>query len=112
MKPQRYSQERKHLSTGTTPHPFYCPSLQIPSIPTVYEQFSLLQAFDDHVKHGQQVFKLTDPELNKIIDSYITMKKLKECDFLLLETDKQRPISQPTLSKKIEEVFLKYIKHL
>ncbi len=35
-------------TAGTTPHPFCCPSLQIPSIPTVYEQFCLLQTFDDH----------------------------------------------------------------
>ncbi len=29
------------------------------------------------IKYGQQVFKLTDPEPNKIIDSYIKIMKLK-----------------------------------
>ena len=63
------------------------------------------------IKYGQQSFKLTDTELNKIIDSYIKLRKLKEGDYLFsLETDKQRPISQPNFSKKIEEVFYKVYK--
>lgn len=63
------------------------------------------------IKYGQQSFKITDPELNKIIDSYIKIKKLREGNYLFsLETDKQRPISQPNFSKKIEEVFYKVYK--
>ena len=63
------------------------------------------------VKYGQQVFKLTDPELNQTIDTYIKTKKLKEGDYLFsLETDKQKPISQPNFSKKVEEVFYKVYK--
>ena len=60
------------------------------------------------IKYGQQVFKLTDPELNKIIDSYIKIKKLKEGDYLFsLETDKQRPIAQSNFSNMVAQVFYK-----
>jgi hypothetical protein len=63
------------------------------------------------IKYGQQVFKLTDPELNKIIDIYIKTKKLKEGNYLLsLETDKRRPIAQSNFSNKIEQVFYKVYK--
>lgn len=63
------------------------------------------------IKYGQQVFKLTDPELNKIIDIYIKTKKLKEGNYLLsLETNKRRPIAQSNFSKKIEQVFYKVYK--
>jgi hypothetical protein len=63
------------------------------------------------IKYGQQVFKLSDPELNKMIDNYISMKKLKEGNYLLsLETNKNEPISQPNCSKKIEQVFYKVYK--
>ena len=63
------------------------------------------------IKYGQQVFKLTDPELNKIIDIYIKIKKLKEGNYLLsLETNKRRPIAQSNFSKKIEQVFYKVYK--
>ena len=45
------------------------------------------------------------------VDIYIKIKKLKEGDYLFsLETDNQRPISQPNFSKKIEEVFYKVYK--
>ena len=75
---------------------------------TPKEKKVIFNNYKTDIKYGQQVFKLTDPELNKIIDSYITMKKLKEGDYLFsLETDKQRPISQPNFSKKIEDVFYK-----
>ncbi len=78
---------------------------------TPKEKKVIFNNYKTDIKYGQQVFKLTDPELNKIIDSYITMKKLKEGDYLFsLETDKQRPISQPNFSKKIEEVFYKVYK--
>ena len=63
------------------------------------------------IKYGQQVFKLTDPELNKIIDSYIKIKKLKEGDYLFsLETDKQRPIAQSNFSNMVAQVFYKVYK--
>ena len=63
------------------------------------------------IKYGQQVFKLTDPELNKIIDIYIKTKKLKEGNYLLsLETDKTRPIGQSNFSTKVEQVFYKIYK--
>ena len=63
------------------------------------------------IKYGQQVFKLTDPELNKIIDIYIKTKKLKEGNYLLsLETNKRRPIAQSNFSTKIEQVFYKVYK--
>jgi hypothetical protein len=56
------------------------------------------------VKYGQQVFKLTDPELNKDIDAYIKEKKLRAGNFLFsLESDKER-------STKIEQVFYKVYK--
>ncbi len=63
------------------------------------------------IKYGQRVFKLTDPELKKIIDNYISMKKLKEGNYLLsLKTNKNEPISQPNFSKKVEQVFYKVYK--
>ena len=63
------------------------------------------------IKYGQQSFKLTDTELNKIIDSYIKIRRLKEGHYLFsLETDKTRPISQPNFSQKIEDVFYKVYK--
>jgi hypothetical protein len=78
---------------------------------TPKEKKVIFNNYKTDIKYDQQVFKLTDLELNKIIDSYITIKKLKEGDYLFsLETDKQRPISQPNLSKKIEEVFYKVYK--
>jgi hypothetical protein len=78
---------------------------------TPKEKKVIFNNYKTDIKYGQQVFKLTDPELNKIIDSYISIKKLKEGDYLFsLETDKQRPISQPNFSKKIEEVFYKVYK--
>ncbi len=62
-------------------------------------------------KYGQQVFKLTDPALNKIIDSYIKIKKLKEGDYIFsLETDKQRPLAQSNFSKIVTEVHYKVYK--
>ncbi len=55
--------------------------------------------------------KLTDPELNKIIDTYIKVKKLRAENYLFtLETDKARPIAQSNFSKKIENVFYKEYK--
>ena len=73
---------------------------------TPKEKKVIFNNYKTDVKYGQQVFKLTDPELNKIIDTYITTKKLKEGNYLLsLETDKTKPISQPNFSRKIEEVF-------
>ena len=78
---------------------------------TPKEKKVIFNNYKTDIKYGQQVFKLTDPELNKIIDTYITTKKLKEGDYLFsLETDKRRPISQPNFSKKIEEVFYKVYK--
>ncbi len=39
------------------------------------------------------------------------MKKLKEGNYLLsLETNKNKPISQPNFSKKVEQVFYKVYK--
>ncbi len=47
------------------------------------------------------MLKLTDPELNKIIDSYIIIENLKEGDYLFsLETDRLRPISQQILVRR------------
>jgi hypothetical protein len=44
--------------------------------------------------------------LNKIIDTCISQKKLKEVNYLLsFETNKNVPISQPNFSKKVEQVF-------
>ncbi len=41
------------------------------------------------------------------------MKKLKEGNYLLLlETNKNEPISQPIFSKKVEQVFFKVYKEL
>jgi len=78
---------------------------------TPKEKKVIFNNYKTDVKYGQQVFKLTDPELNKIIDTYITTKKLKEGNYLLsLETDKTKPISQPNFSRKIEEVFYKVYK--
>ena len=63
------------------------------------------------IKYGQQVFKLIDTELNKIIDTYIKLKKLKAGNYLFsLETNKTRPIAQSNFSKKIEQVFYKVYK--
>ena len=63
------------------------------------------------IKYGQQEFKIIDPELNKIIDTYIKMKKLKEGDYLFsLETDKQRPVAQSNFTKMIIDVFYKVYK--
>jgi hypothetical protein len=63
------------------------------------------------IKYGQQTFKLTDPELNKLIDTYIKIKKLRAGNYLFsLETDKKRPIAQSNFSKKIEQVFYKVYK--
>ena len=63
------------------------------------------------IKYGQQVFKLTDPELNKIIDVYIKTKRLRAGNYLFsLETDKERPMAQSNFSKKIEQVFYKVYK--
>ena len=62
------------------------------------------------IKYGQQVFKLSDPELNKIINNYISMKKPKEGNYLLsLETNKNEPISQD-LKKLIFKYFFMYCK--
>ena len=78
---------------------------------TPKEKKVIFNNYKTDIKYGQQVFKLTDPELNRIIDTYIKIKKLKEGDYLFsLETDKRRPISQPNFSKKIEEVFYKVYK--
>jgi hypothetical protein len=63
------------------------------------------------IKYKQQTFKLTDPELNKLIDTYIKIKKLRAGNYLFsLETDKSRPIAQSNFSKKIEQVFYKVYK--
>ena len=63
------------------------------------------------IKYGQQVFKLTDPELNKIIDVYIKTKRLRAGNYLFsLETDKERPMAQSNFSKKIKQVFYKVYK--
>ena len=63
------------------------------------------------IKYGQQEFKIIDPELNKIIDTYIKTKKLKEGDYLFsLETDKQRPVAQSNFTKMIIDVFYKVYK--
>ena len=63
------------------------------------------------IKYGQQIFKLTDPELNKVIDAYIKEKGLKAGNFLFsLESDKERPIGQSNFSTKIEQVFYKVYK--
>ncbi len=63
------------------------------------------------IKYGQQSYKWTDTELNRLFDSYIKIKRLKEGHYLFsLETDKTRPISQPNFSKKIEDVFYKVYK--
>jgi hypothetical protein len=63
------------------------------------------------IKYGQQVFKLTDPELNNIIDVYIKTKRLRAGNFLFsLETNKERPMAQSNFSKKIEQVFYKVYK--
>ena len=63
------------------------------------------------IKYGQQEFKIIDPELNKIIDTYIKMKKLKEGNYLFsLETDKQRPVAQSNFTKMIIDVFYKVYK--
>ena len=58
------------------------------------------------ITYGQQVFKISDPDLNKLIDSYITIKKLREGHYLFpLETDYKRPMAQSNFSKKISAVF-------
>ncbi len=73
---------------------------------TPKEKKVIFNNYKTDIKYGQQVLKLTDPELNKIIDTYITTRKLKEGDYLFsLKTDKRRPRSQPNFSKMIEEVF-------
>ena len=60
------------------------------------------------VKYDQQVFKILDPDLNKLIDTYITIKKLGEGDYLFpLETDKRRGMAESNFSKKIKDVFRK-----
>jgi hypothetical protein len=49
---------------------------------TPKEKKVIFNKYKTGIKYGQQVFKLTDPELTKIIDTYITTKKLKEGDYL------------------------------
>lgn len=98
------------LTTETDEKELEDPNLNFLSI-SPKERKVIFNNYKTDIKYGQQVFKLTDPELNKLIDIYIKIKKLKEGDYLFsLETDKQRPISQSNFSKKIEEVFYKVYK--
>jgi hypothetical protein len=80
-----------------------------------YEFIALIkkkQLTEADMKYKQLVFKLSDPEFNKIIDAYIKiLRKLKAGNYLFsLETDKTRPIAQSNFSKKIEQVFYKVYK--
>lgn len=62
--------------------------------------------YKTYKKYGQQDFKITDPDLNDIINTYISSNNLKNNDYLFhLERDKREIISQPTFSKKISDVF-------
>lgn len=98
------------LTTETDKKELQDPNLNFLSI-TPKEKKVIFNNYKTDIKYGQQVFKLTDPELNKIIDSYIKIKKLKEGDYLLsLETDKQEPIAQSNFSKMITDVFYKVYK--
>lgn len=75
------------------------------------EKKVIFNNYKTDIKYGQQVFKIKDPELNRLIDTYIKMKKLREGDYLFsLETDNERPIAQSNFSKKVEEVFYKVYK--
>ena len=42
---------------------------------TPKEKKVIFNNYKTDLKYGQQVFKLTDPELNRIIDTYIKIKK-------------------------------------
>ncbi len=69
--------------------------------------------YKTEIKYGQQVFKLTDPELSKITDTYINIRKLKAGNYLFsLETDKKRPIANQFSVKKWSKYFIKHLKDL
>ena len=98
------------LTTETDKKELQDPNLNFLSISPKGKKV-IFNNYKTDIKYGQQEFKLTDPELNKILDSYIRINKLKEGNYLLsLETDKQRPIAQSNFSKMIADVFYKVYK--
>ena len=65
------------------------------------------------IKYGQQSFKLTDTELNKIIDSYIKIKRLKEGHYLFhWKLIKQDRFHNQILVRRSKMYFIRYIKNL
>lgn len=72
---------------------------------------AIFNNYKTDIKYGQQVFPILDPELNKIIDTYIAMNKLKEGHYLFsLKTDKTRGMAESNFSKKVVQVFYKVYK--
>jgi hypothetical protein len=72
---------------------------------------AIFNNYKTDIKYGQQVFPILDPELNKIIDTYIAIKKLKEGNYLFsLESNKKKEMAESNFSKKVVEVFYKVYK--
>ena len=61
-------------------------------------------------KYGKQDFPIEDKTLNDIIDKYIIANGLGNNDYLFsLLKDKRQVISQSNFSKKVSDVFIKFI---
>jgi len=72
---------------------------------------AIFNNYKTDIKYEQQVFPILDPELNKIIDTYIAIKKLKEGNYLFsLESNKKKEMAESNFSKKVVEVFYKVYK--